>query len=263
MTILGQILARKAEELAEAKGRCSLSSLEARIPACDEPRGFASALRRDGGPVRVIAEYKRASPSAGVIRDDLSIEDVARSYEEGGASAMSVLTDHSFFHGHLDFLARARAVTELPLLRKDFLIDPYQVVEAKVAGADAVLLIVSALSDSQLAELLQVTAEMRLDALVEVHSEREASRAVAAGANIIGVNHRDLKTFEIDMGLTARLRATVPESKILVGESGIRGSDDVSRLGRDGASAVLIGEHFMRAPNPGDAVRDLLSGVVQ
>jgi len=258
MTILAQILDSKRAVVAAAKERRSLAELEARLAEVEATRGFGLALQREPGHrVRVIAEYKRASPSAGTIRDDLEVEDVARRYAEAGAAALSILTDEAFFRGHLDFLARARAAVSVPLLRKDFIVDPYQVVEARAFGADAVLLIVAALTDSELIELGELAASLDLDALVEVHSEREAERAVGAGATIIGVNHRDLKTFEIDMGLTARLAHAVPEGTILVGESGIRSAADVAQLGLDGVHAVLVGEHLMRAPDPGRALREL------
>jgi len=183
---------------------------------------------------------------------------VVSGYAEGGAAASSVLTDEHYFRGHLDFLARAKAAASIPILRKDFIIDPYQVTEARAAGADAILLIVSALEDSRLAELHQQATEYGLGVLVEVHSEAEAERARRAGAQVIGVNHRDLKTFTIDMTLTGRLRAAIGSDVILVGESGIRGPEDVRRLAADGAHAVLVGERLMRAPSPGEAVRSLL-----
>jgi len=258
MTILGTILDAKRIEVAAAKERRPRAELEAMLEGLAPTRGFADALRRGPrDPVRVIAEYKRASPSAGTIRDDLEVEDVARRYAAAGAAALSILTDERFFGGHPDFLARARAVVSVPLLRKDFVVDAYQVVEARVLGADAILLIVAALTDGELAGLSSLAADLGLDALVEVHSEGEAERAVAAGARLIGVNHRDLKTFTIDMSLTARLGRLVPEGTILVGESGIRSAADVAQLGRDGVHAVLIGEHLMRAQDPGRALREL------
>jgi indole-3-glycerol phosphate synthase len=259
MSILAEILERKVSEVAEARAARPLAELEARAQSQPATRDFEGALRRGPGqPIRLIAEYKRASPSAGMIRDDLEVEDVARAYAEAGASAMSVLTDEHYFKGHLDFLARARAVAEIPLLRKDFIVDGYQVVEARAAGADAILLIVAAVDDGQLRELLAQAGELGLAALVEVHSKPEAERALAAGARIVGVNHRDLRTFEIHMELTAELRSAIGEDVILVGESGIRGRKDVQRLASDGAHAVLVGEQLMRAESPAQAVRDLL-----
>ena len=263
MSILAEILDRKKLEVLAAKRERPLGELEAEARAQAPVRGFADALRRRSSePVRVIAEYKRASPSAGTIRDDLEVEEVAMAYASNGASALSILTDEHFFRGHLSFLGRARQVVRVPLLRKDFVIDPYQVVEARAAGADAILLIVAALEDSALEELSAAARGQGLDALVEIHSEAEAERAVRAGAKVIGVNHRNLNTFEIDMGLTSRLRATVPDDTILVGESGIRGAEDVARLGRDGVHAVLVGEHLMRSPDPGAALTELLTGAV-
>lgn len=264
MSILAKILAIKRIELAAAQATSSLADLEARItalgadPILGRRRPFEAALRcPPGESIRVIAEFKRASPSAGAIAAGAAIEPVVAAYADGGATAISVLTDKQYFDGDPSFLLRARAQVGLPLLRKDFLIDPYQVVEAKALGADAVLLIVAALDDVQLSEMLAVAEERGLDALVEVHDEEEARRAVDAGARVIGVNHRNLKTFEMDMGLTSRLRGSVPEALVLVGESGIRGRDEVVRLHADGADAVLVGETLMRSADPAAVIREL------
>jgi len=260
VSILDEIVATKAPEVAARKRERSVADLEANLPkhtVCD----FAAALAREPGQsMRVIAEYKRASPSAGEIRGDLEVEEVARQYRDAGAAAMSILTDERFFSGSLDYLRRARAEVSIPLLRKDFIVDPYQVLEAAQVGADAVLLIVAALDSSQLDELFAATGERGLAALVEVHSEAEAAVAVECGARVIGVNHRDLNTFEVDLGLTSRLRHAVPKGTVLVAESGVRGPADVARLGADGADAVLVGEHLMRAPRPGRALEELLQG---
>jgi indole-3-glycerol phosphate synthase len=255
VTILDRILAVKRTEIAEARATRSFAELDAAARAAEPVRKLEVALRRPTGqPVRVIAEIKRASPSAGPIRAGADPAVIARDYARGGASALSVLTDRQFFDGDLGFLARCRDAVALPLLRKDFLIDAYQVAEARAAGADAVLLIVAALEASQLAELLLAARGYGLDALVEVHDLHEVDTALAAGATLLGVNHRDLRTFTIDMTLTAQIAPRVPASIVLVGESGIRTADDLRTLGDAGAHAVLVGEQLMRAASPGDAL---------
>ena len=257
--ILETILRAKRDELAAAKSAWPLDELEAACKDRELPLSLAAALRRGpDDPIRVIAEIKRASPSAGPIRAGADPADIAYQYERAGAAAISVLTDERFFDGHLSFLDRAGGATELPLLRKDFIIDAYQVVEARAAGADAILLIVAALDQERLSELLGEARRLGMDALVETHSQAEAERAVAAGAEIIGVNHRDLTTFSIDMSLSGRLRSQIPESAIMVGESGIHSAEDIRALGQAGVDAVLVGERLMRAESPGNALRELL-----
>jgi len=256
--ILGEILATKREEVARAKQVSPLSVLDAAARGAGPVRGLHRALARPAGaPVRVLAEIKRASPSAGAIRAGADPAAIAVEYAEAGAAAISVLTDRSYFDGDLAFLARCRERVALPLLRKDFVIDVYQVAEARAAGADGVLLIVAALSPAQLAELLAAAASYELDALVEVHTAREAEVALAAGATLVGVNHRDLKTFAIDMSLTSVVAPMLPADTVLVAESGIRSAADVTLLGAVGAHAVLVGETLMRAPAPGAALRAL------
>jgi indole-3-glycerol phosphate synthase len=260
MSILDRILATKVPEVRQRRGQRSLSDLEAAASELGPSRSLVRALRRSAAEtMRVIAEFKRASPSAGAIRAGATPEEIVPLYERAGAAAISVLTDEEFFDGSLDFLGRARGACALPILRKDFIVDPYQVVEARAWGADAVLLIVAALSDGQLAELLACAKAWELSALVEVHDQAEAERAVAAGADIIGVNHRNLRTFEVDTSLTGQLRRSVPDDTVLVGESGIRTPQDISRLANDGADAVLVGESLMRAEDPGVALRHLLA----
>ena len=255
VTILDEILAVKRGEVATARGACSLADVEAAARSAGPVRGLERALRRPPGePVRIIAEIKRASPSAGAIRAGADPAAIARDYARGGATALSVLTDRQFFDGELSFLARARAAVDLPLLRKDFVIDAYQVAEARAAGADGVLLIVAALGDAQLAELIAAARAYQLDALVEVHDLLEVDAALLAGATLLGVNHRDLRTFTVDMTLTAQIAPRVPPDVVLVGESGIRTTADVEALGCAGAHAVLVGEHLMRAGSPGDAL---------
>lgn len=260
MNILDKILAVKRDEVAAAKARRPLAEVEAAAAAAGPVRGLANALRRPAGePVRVLAEIKRASPSAGAIRAGADPAEIAAEYHGGGAAALSVLTDEQFFAGHLEFLQRARERVPLPLLRKDFVVDAYQVAEARAAGADAILLIVAALAPAQLSDLLAAASLYQLDALVEVHDAREAEVALAAGASLLGVNHRDLKTFTIDMSLTEQIAKRVPSSVVLVGESGIKTAADLRRLGDAGAHAVLVGETLMRAPSPGAALRELLA----
>jgi indole-3-glycerol phosphate synthase len=260
VNILDKILAVKRDEIAAAKARRPLAEVEAAAAAAGPVRGLANALRRPAGePVRVLAEIKRASPSAGAIRAGAEPAAIAAEYAEAGAAAISVLTDREFFDGDLAFLAKCRERVEVPLLRKDFIVDAYQVAEARAAGADAVLFIVAALAKTQLHELLAAAQHYELDALVEVHDLREAETALAVGVELLGVNHRDLRTFTIDMSLTGAIAPMLPPNCVLVAESGIRAPNDVKLLGAVGAHAVLVGEHLMRAPSPGAALRELMA----
>ena len=258
MTILDDILATKRDEIAAAKAARSFADVERAARGAGPVRGMVRALRRaPGEPVRVLAEVKRASPSAGAIRAGADPAIIAADYAGAGAAALSVLTDKQYFDGDLAFLARVRERVALPLLRKDFIVDPYQVVEARAAGADAILLIVAALDKKQLAELMAVAEEHALDVLVEVHTQKEAEVALAVGTTLLGVNHRDLKTFTIDMSLTSAVAPMLPPDVVLVAESGIRTAADVQLLGAVGAHAVLVGEQLMRAESPGAALRAL------
>jgi indole-3-glycerol phosphate synthase len=225
-------------------------------PRDTEVRDFTAALSRPG--LSLIAEHKRRSPSAGVIREELTLEDVVGAYERGGAAAVSVLTEGPNFGGSLEDLRRARAASTLPILRKDFTIDPYQVDESFAAGADAILLIVAALDDPQLAELRHQAAELGLAALVEVHDDEELRRALAAGARVIGVNQRDLRTFAVDTDRARAMAASIPSEVIAVAESGIRGADDARRLAEAGYDAILVGETLVRAADRGSALRSLV-----
>lgn len=259
MSILDKILAVKREEVAAARRARSFEELDIVARAAEPTRGLEAALRRPAGePIRVLAEIKRASPSAGPIRADADPAEIGEEYASGGAAAISVLTDKQFFDGDLRFLAAVRERVTVPLLRKDFVIDAYQIAEARAAGADAVLLIVAALDQMQLAELLATAFDYQLDALVEVHDVREAEVALALGATLVGVNHRDLKTFTMDMTLTEKVAKVLPPTTVLVGESGIKSPRDVRMLADAGAHAILVGEHLMRAPSPGSALRELL-----
>jgi indole-3-glycerol phosphate synthase len=256
--ILTKILEETRRTVAGARQHRPLALLEEQAAAAPPPRGFAAALRRPA--ITCIAEIKRRSPSAGWIRQDADAAAMARIYEAAGAAALSVLTDGPFFGGSLEDLAAARGAVRLPVLRKDFIVDPYQVVEARAAGADAILLIVAALGDAELAALLGEARRLGLDALVETHDAAEIDRALAVGAAVIGINHRDLATFQMDMTLAAKLRPRVPSGCLVVAESGIRTLEDVRRMRSAGVDAILVGENLMRAPDPGTALRALLDG---
>lgn len=241
--ILDRIVEVKRAEVRDTAPKSA--ELKARAEDAPPPRGFAAALSRPG-EVRLLAEVKRRSPSAGDIRPGADPVEVARAYHDGGAAALSVLTDRDFFGGSLDALVRVREAVPLPVLRKDFVIDPVQLWEARAAGADAVLLIVRILSDAQLADLQGVARERGMDVLVEVHTAEEMERALAAGSTLVGVNNRDLSTFVTDLDLSIRLAAGVGPGVTLVAESGIRTAADVDRLGAAGFDAILVGESLMR-----------------
>lgn len=266
MTILEEILDHKRVEIAETKTVRGPDELARAARACTLPvRGFGAALRETHGrrEVAVIAEVKRQSPSKGLIRADFDPVEIARAYAGAGASCISVLTDHRFFGGALEFLEMIRAAVETPLLRKDFIVDAYQIDEARVAGADAVLLIVAALDQDLLEHLHAHARGLGLDVLVEVHDEVELDRARSIEADLIGVNNRNLKTFEVDLGTTERLAARLggelgrDEGIMLIAESGIVTAEDVERLQRAGAMGFLVGESLMRQPDPGRALEDL------
>jgi len=261
-TILDEILEHKRSELTAAMARVSPEEMAERAASAQQPtRGFGRALAQ-AEPPAVIAELKRRSPSRGLIRADFDPVTCALAYAAGGAACISVLTDEHYFGGELGFLARVRAAVPQPLLRKDFVVDAYQVDEARVAGADAILLIVAALEPHELGELSRRAAELALDVLVEVHDEAELEVALAAGAKLLGVNNRDLRTFETDLGVTERLAARLTadprrQGVLLVAESGIHSGEDVTRLQRAGASAFLVGESLMRETNVTGALQRL------
>jgi len=259
--ILSQILARKAQEIRERSARVPLAELRAR--AQDEPpaRGFASALRSRiaAGNAAVIAEVKKASPSQGVIRADFRPAEIANSYAAGGAACLSVLTDVYFFQGSDAYLQQARAACALPVLRKDFTIDAYQVYEARALGADCILLIVAALDDAQLLDFSLLAHEIGMDVLVEAHDGAELERALKTPASLIGINNRDLRTFATSLDTTLALRERVPPERLLVTESGIHTRADVARLREAGVNAFLVGEAFMRAEDPGAELQRLFS----
>lgn len=210
-------------------------------------------------PFRIIAEVKKASPSKGVIREDFDPLVIAKAYEEGGADALSILTEPHWFQGDIEYISQIRRYVPMPLLRKDFIIDRYQLVEALVYGADFVLLIAAALSRRELKELLEYTRHLGIDALVEIHDKEDLTKAIFAGADIIGINHRDLKTFEMHMDLCEKLIPLIPNGKIIVAESGIRDREVIERLGKTGADAFLIGEHFMRQEDIAEALKVLIA----
>ncbi|HEY0229656.1 MAG TPA: indole-3-glycerol phosphate synthase TrpC [Dokdonella sp.] len=251
--ILQRILARKVEEIRMRSEQTSLVELSARVDDLPPTRGFAAALEAkiEAGLPAVIAEVKKASPSKGLIRADFDPAAIARSYAAAGAACLSVLTDADFFQGSEAYLQQARAACDLPVLRKDFTIDPYQVYEARAIGADCILLIVAALGDASLLELALLAAELDLDVLVEVHDEAELERALDIPALLIGVNNRNLRTFETSLDTTLRLQGRVGEGRLLVTESGIHTPDDVARMRAAGVEAFLVGEAFMRAVDPG------------
>jgi indole-3-glycerol phosphate synthase len=253
--ILGEIVARTRQKLRERQAALPLEQLLAMTTAGDR-RAFGHAVSR--AQVNVIAEFKRRSPSRGAIRQDVEPDDVAVAYEAAGAAALSVLTDEDFFGGSAEDLRRARGATLLPVLRKDFIVDPYQVWEAAALGADAVLLIVAALTDPELGVLLETTAGAGLEALVEVHDREELARALAVGARIVGVNNRDLRTMEVRLETALELAPAIPDDVVAVAESGIRTGADVKRLRAAGYDAFLVGEQLMRAGDPGLGLAVLL-----
>lgn len=256
-TVLDKIVESKRGEIDRAKATAPERELRARLKDAPHVRDFFTPLAA-GGPIRLIAEVKKASPSAGVIRADFDPVAIARIYEAHGASCISVLTDEQFFQGRLDYLSRIKQAVELPVLRKDFILDPYQVIEARAAGADAVLLIAECLDDCNLRALFNATCELGMTPLVELYEPANLQRVFNAGATLIGVNNRNLHTFDVDLDHTIRLRKVVPEQCVFVGESGIKTRDDVLRLQSAGVDAMLVGESLTRQPDIGAAVDRLL-----
>jgi len=259
--ILDKIVAVKHQEVAAAKKRKSLQAMRADAESRVLTRDFVGALRAKiaSGKPAVIAEIKKASPSKGVIREDFIPADIAQSYAEYGAACLSVLTDVQFFQGGVDHLKQARASCPLPVLRKDFMVDPYQIYESRAIGADCVLLIVACLEDAQMKELEFIARSLDMAVLVEVHDQAELDRALRLKTPLVGINNRNLKTFEVSLDTTMNLRGLVPIDRLLVTESGIHTRDEVLRMGAAGVSAFLVGEAFMRAPDPGVAL-DALFG---
>lgn len=257
--ILNKILARKAEEIQARAALVSLATLKAQCEEMPYCRGFTDALHQkiDAGHAAVIAEIKKASPSKGIIRADFHPAEIAKSYEQGGAACLSVLTDVDFFQGADAYLQQARAACGLPVLRKDFTVDAYQVYEARALGADCILLIVAALGDAQMVDLNNLAMDLGMDVLVEVHDVEELERALQIDAQLIGINNRNLRTFEVSLDATIAMKDMVPKDRLLVTESGILARDDVQLMRGHGVNAFLVGETFMRAENPGESLAQM------
>jgi indole-3-glycerol phosphate synthase len=255
--ILDDIVARKKETVARLKQTLPESKLKKAAASAPRPRDFIGALKQGTRPA-VIAEIKRASPSAGLIRPDLAVLEIAASYEREGAAAISVISEEHFFRGSLDYLEEARRKVSVPLLCKDFIIDPIQVLMARAAGADGVLLIVAILEEESLTHLLDMSRSLGMDCLVEAHSEDEVDRSVALGARIIGINNRDLRTFQVSLDTTLRMLPRIPSDRVVVSESGIQQRADMELLANAGVDAVLVGTSLMRAEDPGQKLRELM-----
>jgi indole-3-glycerol phosphate synthase len=254
--VLSTIIAARRRRIEEMRASAPLARLRQQAESRSDFRDFAAALSGEG--LSVIAEIKKASPSRGLLRPDFGPRKIAESYQQAGASALSVLTEEDFFRGSLDNLQAARGAVRVPVLRKDFIIDEYQVYESAASGADAFLLIVAALEDSELRHFLDLAERLRIAALVEIHTAEELSRAVDSGAQIIGVNNRDLNTLEVSLETSFQLREKIPSTCLAVSESGIKSGADLEKLAKAGFNAVLIGEHLMLAPDPGEELSHLL-----
>ncbi len=259
--ILKKIVARKQEEIAARRARIAESELVQRAGVADTPRGFAAALAAKvaAGLPAVIAEIKKASPSKGVLREDFRPAEIARSYAAGGAACLSVLTDVDFFQGSDAYLQHARAACDLPVIRKDFIVDPYQVVEARAIGADCILLIAACLDDRQMDRLNDLARELGMDVLIEVHDEQELERALRTGNLLIGINNRNLRTFEVTLATTLDLLSRIPGDRLVVTESGILAPEDVRLMREHKVNAFLVGEALMRAEDPGARLAELFT----
>jgi len=257
--ILVKILDRKLEEIAERSASVSIDDLKQRCKSADPVRGFIRSIENkiNNKQSAVIAEIKKASPSKGLLRENFKPDAIARSYAENGAACLSILTDKDYFQGHEDYLQQARAACELPVIRKDFIIEPYQVYEARAINADCILLIVSALTPEKLQELFELAHSLEMDVLMEVHDEPEMEVALKTGARLIGINNRNLRTFETSLDTTINMLDMVNENHILVTESGIHTKDDVQLMRDNNVNAFLVGEAFMRAENPGKKLAEL------
>ncbi|HHH13011.1 MAG TPA: indole-3-glycerol phosphate synthase TrpC [Thiolapillus brandeum] len=257
--ILKKIVARKREEIAEARRRVPEAELRASLEGKSPPRGFVKSLEEKiaAGLPGVIAEIKKASPSKGVLREDFHPAEIARSYAAHGAACLSVLTDRDFFQGSPDYLQQARAACELPVIRKDFIVDPYQVYEARAMEADCILLIVACLDDAHLRELNDLAMALGMDVLIEVHDAAELERALAVENPMVGINNRNLRTFEVSLQTTLDLLERIPDGKLVITESGILAREDVALMRRHGVNGFLVGEAFMRAADPGERLAEL------
>lgn len=259
--ILKKIVQRKLEEIAERSRQRSSAQLQVDLSGASSPRGFVPALRHKiaAGLPAVIAEIKKASPSKGVLREDFHPADIARSYQQHGAACLSVLTDRDFFHGGEEYLQQARAACTLPVIRKDFIIDPYQVYEARAIAADCILLIAACLSDEQMSELNQLAQELGMDVLIEVHDREELERSLPLGNPLIGINNRNLRTFEVSLDTTLDLLPLIPDDRVVVTESGIHQPADVKLMREHKVNTFLVGEAFMRADDPGVKLAELFN----
>ena len=261
-TILKNIVARKWQEITERSASVSMATLQDKALVADSPRGFVAALnnRVTTGKAAIIAEIKKASPSKGVIREHFDPAEIARSYQQAGAACLSVLTDRDFFQGHENYLIEARAACHLPVLRKDFIVSPYQVYEARALGADCILLIAACLDDVTMTELNALAHDLGLDVLIEVHSASELERALRLDNHLIGINHRDLHTFHVSLDTTYSLLSRIPDDRLVVTESGIHTRDDIAAMFAHKVGTFLVGEAFMRAERPGEALQELFAG---
>ncbi len=258
--ILDEIIENKKVEIEASKNSLPIELLKDRIKDALPSRDFFNAIMPDG-QFRIISEVKHASPSKGIFRENFDPVQIARSYSKGGASAISVLTDEKYFKGNLSYLKSIREKVETPLLRKDFIVDPYQVYESRLYGADALLLIVAALDQISLKSLLELTHTLHMNAIVEVHDGEELERALDADARIIGINNRDLRTFNVDLNVSIQLSKKIPEGKIVIAESGIGSIQDIDNLRAQGVHVFLIGETFMKAPDPGQKLKELIDSL--
>jgi indole-3-glycerol phosphate synthase len=264
-TVLTRIIDRKFEEIAERSATITIADLKAQIEAqkgtATDPRGFVASMQRAlaEGRSAVIAEVKKASPSKGVLRENFQPAEIALSYQQGGASCLSVLTDVDFFQGSTEYLQQARAACSLPIIRKDFIVDEYQVYEARAMGADCILLIVSALEDTKMAELNNLAVSLGMDVLIEVHDADELQRSLPLGNTLVGINNRNLHTFDVTLQATIDLLDQIPEDRIVVTESGILAPEDVALMRQHQVNSFLVGEAFMRADNPGQRLAELFN----
>ncbi len=261
-TVLKKIIARKWEEIAEGSEQTPLSVLQQRALEADAPRGFVNALtnRIERGQAGIIAEIKKASPSKGVIREDFHPAEIAKSYEQAGAACLSVLTDRDFFQGHEDYLVQAREACKLPVIRKDFIVAPYQVFEARALGADCILLIAASLDDKVMGELNTLAQELGMDVLIEVHNAEELERTLKLDNKLLGINNRNLHTFDVTLDTTYELLSQIPDDRLVITESGIHTQNDIAAMFDHKVQAFLVGEAFMRAEVPGDELARLFAG---
>jgi indole-3-glycerol phosphate synthase len=259
--ILKKIVDRKLEEIADRVSKISLEEVKEKAKAASVPRGFVDSIKNKiaSGKAGVIAEIKKASPSKGVMRENFDPVQIAKSYEKGGAACLSVLTDIDFFQGSDEYLQKARACCSLPVIRKDFIVDPYQVYEARAINADCILLIVACLTDDQLKQLSDLATGLGMDVLVEVHDEQELQRSLKLNLPLVGINNRNLRTFETSLGTTIELLKQIPDDRIVVTESGIHTPEDVKLMRDNNVNAFLVGEAFMRADEPGEKLAELFS----